>query len=197
MNYPLHLTFKILAIAPQVRVTDSSGAPVLYVKQKILKLKEHVEVFTDDTKTNKLCDIRADKVIDWSAAYHFTDSSGTTFGGVRRQGGRSLWRAHYEIFENSPKDPAEFTIREENGMVKVMDGIVGGIPIIGAFAGYFFNPSYLVTRPDGTPVIRMKKQPAFLEGKFTVEKLGELDTQEQGRTLTALLMMLMLERQRG
>ena len=50
MKYPLNLQSKIIAIAPQIYVTDSDGTGVLYVKQKLLKLKEHVEVFTDNTK---------------------------------------------------------------------------------------------------------------------------------------------------
>ena len=43
MKYPLTLKCKIIAISPQIYVTDSDENPVLYVKQKFLKLKEHVE----------------------------------------------------------------------------------------------------------------------------------------------------------
>ena len=197
MNYPLSLSFKIVAIAPQVRVVDADGNSVLYVRQKLLKFKEHVEVYTDDTKSQKLCDIKADRVIDWSASYHFTSPDGNGFGGVRRKGTRSLWRAHYEIFETEEGTDTEFTVREEKAMTKVMDGIFGGIPLIGGLTGYVFNPAYIVSRPDGTPVIRLKKKPAFWEGKFVIEQLGELDPQEQVRTLVALLMMLFLERRRG
>ena len=50
MKYPLTLKCKIIAISPQIYVTDSDENPVLYVKQKLLKLKEHVELFTDKTK---------------------------------------------------------------------------------------------------------------------------------------------------
>ena len=43
MKYPLNLKCKIIAISPQIYVTDSDDNSVLYVKQKFLKLKEHVE----------------------------------------------------------------------------------------------------------------------------------------------------------
>lgn len=31
-NYPLNLSFKIIALAPQVRVTDAAGNLLLYVR---------------------------------------------------------------------------------------------------------------------------------------------------------------------
>ena len=39
MRFPLDLRFKIVAIAPQISVTDASGALLLYVKQKAFRLK--------------------------------------------------------------------------------------------------------------------------------------------------------------
>jgi hypothetical protein len=47
-NYPLNLSFKIIAFNPQVKITDPSGQTVLYVKQKALALKEAVKVFADE-----------------------------------------------------------------------------------------------------------------------------------------------------
>ena len=60
----LNLKCKIIAISPQIYVTDSDDNSVLYVKQKFLKLKEHVELFTDKTKEKKLCDIKTSSIID-------------------------------------------------------------------------------------------------------------------------------------
>jgi uncharacterized protein YxjI len=194
MEFPLRLSFKIMALAPQIRVTDSSGNLILYVKQKMLKLKEHVNVFSDEAKQDKLCEIRTNKVIDFSACYRFTGVNGNDFGAVRRKGMRSLWKANYEILDG---EEVTFNLNEESAFVRVMDGVLGGIPIIGGFTGYFFHPSYLVTRPDGTPIIRVKKQPALWEGIFTIEKLGELNEEEEIRCVIALLMMSLLERRRG
>ncbi len=38
-GYPLNLSFKVIAFNPQVKITDSAGNTVLYVKQKALALK--------------------------------------------------------------------------------------------------------------------------------------------------------------
>jgi uncharacterized protein YxjI len=194
MNYPIHMSFKIVALAPQIYVRDASGATVCYVKQKLLKLKERIEIFSDETRQTQLCEIAADRIIDWSAAYHFTDPKGNNFGAVRRKGMRSLWKAHYEILKG---EEIVFEVNEEHGWVKVADSILGEIPLIGAFAGYFLHPSYLVTRPSGDVVARIKKEPAFWEGKFKLEKLGDLDQMEEFPVVLSLLMMLLLERRRG
>lgn len=197
MKYPLQLSRKILAASPQLYVTDADGNPVLYVKQKLFKLKEHVEVFTDNTREKKLCDIKANKVIDWSAAYNFSNVEGNRFGGVRRKGMRSLWRAHYEIYPDDDTQSAEFTVREESVFIRFMDSVFSGLPIIGIFAGYFTNPSYIITGSNGNAVMRLKKKPALWEGKFSIESIAETDPQQQIRILVALLMMTLLEQHRG
>lgn len=194
MNYPLHLSFKILAIAPQIYITDASGDTVLYVKQKLLKLKEAVNVFEDQNQNDLLCTIQADRVIDFSAQYNFASPDGQPLGAVKRAGMRSLFKAHYEILDGEVPD---MEINEENPWAKVGDAIFSDIPIVGMFAGYVFHPSYLVTRQDGTPVMRMKKIPAFWEGKFQIDQLADLDELEETRILLSLLMLLLLERQRG
>ena len=43
MQYPLELSFKIIALAPQIYVKDARGQELLYVRQKLLKLKEASE----------------------------------------------------------------------------------------------------------------------------------------------------------
>ena len=119
MQYPLELAFKILALTPQISVTDASGKLVFYVKLKMFKLKELVTIFSDEAQTIPLYYINADRVIDFSARYHFTDVNGTNLGSVKREGVRSLWKAHYNILAG---DDIVMNIREENPWVKVADG---------------------------------------------------------------------------
>ena len=194
MDYPLTLTFKILAVSPQITVTDARGQVVLYVKQKAFKLKEEVTVFADAQQTQPLYKINADRVLDWSARYHFSDVNGTPLGSVKREGAKSIWKAHYNILDG---ETPTLTIQEENPWVKVMDALFTQIPIVGMFAGYVFHPAFLVSRPDGTVVMRLEKQPSFFESTFILEKQAELSAQEETRVLLSLLMMTLLERARG
>lgn len=194
MNYPLSMSFKLLALAPQISVTDAAGRLVCYVKQKMFKLKESVTVFADANQTQPLATIQADRILDISAQYSFTGADGRKLGAVKRRGLASIWKCHYEILDGS--QPV-MTLREDNAWIKVADALFMNIPIVGMFAGYVLHPSYTVTRADGAPVMRLKKMPAFFEGKFQLEKLGEVTADEEIRTLLSIVMMTLLERARG
>ncbi len=195
MDYPIYLTFKLIAIANQIYVKDANGQSLGYVKQKLLKLKEQVSVFRDDTQAELLYEIKADRILDFSARYNFTDASGARIGSIGRRGMRSIWKAFYEIFDENGNNI--FVIREEKGWIKVLDGIIGELPLVGFLTGMFLNPSYIVSTPDGRPVARLQKEPAFFEGKFRLDDLEQLGTAEEKRILLSVLMMTLLERHRG
>lgn len=194
MNYPLQLSFKVLAIARQVSVTDATGRLIFYVKQKAFKLKEAVTVYADAEQTQPLYTMGADRVIDFSARYYFRDRTGAPLGSVKRQGMKSLWRSRYDIMDG---ETVTMTISEANPWSKVFDSLLGELPIVGMFTGYFFHPSYNLQRPDGTVLMRLTKEPAFFEGKFKIEKLGPLQEREEELALLSLLMMVLIERSRG
>ena len=194
MNFPMQLTFKIMALAPQIFVADSSGQLVFYVKQKLFKLKEAVSVFGDQAQTDLKYTIAANKVIDFSARYFFKDANGLDVGSVKRQGMKSLFKAQYDIYDG---EEVEFSIKEDNPWIKFLDALLSEIPILGILTGYLFNPKYNVTRPDGTRVARLIKQPAFFEGKFSITQEAEMDEFEERRIALSLLMMVLLERRRG
>lgn len=195
MNYPIDLTFKLLALASQIRITDANGQMLGYVKQKLFKLKEDIRVFTDESQTNQIFGIKADRILDFSAKYNFTDRNGTLLGSIRRRGMRSIWKAHYEIYDE--RENIVMEIHEESAWVKVFDALLGEIPILGAFTGYFFHPAYLITKTGGAPVARLEKQPAFFEGKFQLTQQGQINQTEETQVLLSVLTMTLLERARG
>lgn len=195
MNYPLQLSFKLLAIASQIYVRDTNGQLIGYVKQKLFKLKEDINVFADEGQTQMLYNIKADRVIDFSAGYNFTAANGSRIGSLKRRGMRSIFKANYEVYDSSGSQTMH--IHEENAWVKVVDSLLGEIPLIGMFTGYFFNPAYIVSRVDNTPVARLQKQPAFFEGIFSIELLNPVSEEDEVRVLLSSLTMTLLERARG
>ena len=194
MNYPLTLTFKLLTVRTKLSLTDASGRLVYFVRQKSFRLREAVNVFADAEQTRQVASIRADRIIDFSATYSFEDMQGRRLGAVRRSGMRSLWKADYEVLRN---DAPILRIREDSAFVRFMDGVFGEIPVIGILSGLVFNPSYAVTRPDGTRVMHVKKHRAFWEGTFTIERQVELSPDDETAAILAILMMVLLERSRG
>ncbi|AMM50569.1 hypothetical protein TH61_04395 [Rufibacter sp. DG15C] len=195
LNFPLDFQFKISTLANDFTVKDANGQTVSYVKQKLFKFVEEVTVFKDESQAETLYNIKANQWIDFSAAYIFTDTYGQEIGRVARKGWASMWKAHYEVFDQYQQQ--DFTIREGNAWIRVGDALMGQIPLLGIFTGYFFNPSYTVTRPDGTLIATLKKQKSFFGRRFTVTKEAELEAGEQERIMLSLVMMILLERRRG
>lgn len=195
MKYPIELTFKILALASQIYIRDADGNLLGYVRQKLLKLKEDINVYADENQNQMLFNIKADRVLDFSARYNFTDSRGAFLGSIKRQGMRSLWKARYDILDSN--ENRLFQINEEKGWVKLIDALVGEVPVLGMFTGYFFNPAYIIAKADGAPVARMQKEPAFFEGKFRLSEIADLSEQNETLILLSVLTMTLLERGRG
>jgi len=194
IQYPLTLSFKIFALASQFSVTDDSGRVIAWAAQKLFRLKEAINVFSDSSKNEVLFTIKADRVVDFGARYHFADGQGKPLGSVQRQGMRSIWRAQYDILDNA--NPT-LKIREENPWIKVADGLLGAIPLGEFFTGFFFHPAYVVSRADGTPIVRIQKKAAFFESRFSIERTAPMDQHEEQRILLSLIMLVLLERRRG
>ena len=195
MQYPLEVTFKIWTLAPKITVTDAEGNLVFFVKQKLFKLREAIGVFSDEAQTEKLYDLKADRIIDFSARYNFVDRNGRSVGAVKRRGLRSIWRAHYDIYDDTTN--SNLHIQEENPWIKVIDSVFQEIPVIGALSGYVFHPKYLVKRSNGAVIMRMEKHPSFFSRKFTLKPVDQLSSREETQALLSLLMMILLERSRG
>lgn len=194
-TFPINFLFHISTFSNDFTATSADGKTLAFVKQKLFKFKEDVSVYENDSKQKLLFKIKADKWIDFSTAYSFTKSDGEELGKVARKGWRSLWKAHYELIDQNQK--LQYHIREENAWVKVLDGLLGQIPILSFFTGYLFNPSYIVSNLDNKIVIRLKKEASFFGRKFQVSKLADIDLDDQQRILLGLMMMILLERQKG
>jgi len=195
IQYPVHFLFHVSTLSNDFTAFDATGRTIAYVRQKMFKLKEDIVIYDSKDKIRVNYRIRADRWLDFSAAYTFYDESGQDIGKIVRKGWRSIWKAEYEIIDQFQM--LQYNIREENGWVKVMDGLFGEIPILGLFTGYVFNPSYLVRSVDGRPVVRLRKLPSFFGRKFILEQLDSLDGDDDDRVMLGLMMLILLERRRG
>jgi len=195
INFPVNFQFKISSLANDFTATDANGKVIAYVRQKMFKLKEDIEIYNDESKSAVNYRIKADRWLDFSAAYSFLDKDGSSFGKIARKGWRSIWKAEYQMIDES--DQPQYKINEENGWVKVFDSLLGEIPVVSFFTGYFFNPSYLVTNSAGSPIVKLKKLPSFFGRNFEITKVGEMDSDDDDRIMLGLMMMILLERRRG
>jgi uncharacterized protein YxjI len=193
-SYPLSLSFKIMAFNPQIRVADSTGKTILYVKQKALKLKEDVTIFADEGQQTPVLRMKADRIIDVGATYTMRDPMDAVVGAVQGHGLRSLWRKSFTILDSTSYEIG--TIQEDNPWIKVADSLVSEIPLVGWVGAMFINPTYTITL-RGVPALQLKKKPSFMERHFVLERLAEIGDADERILLASLIMMLLLVRGRG
>ncbi len=197
LNYPLDFKFKITTLSSDFNITDRNGNYVAYVRQKMFKFKEDVVVFGDESRREELFRIKADRWLDFNASYSMTDLlNNKNYGRLARKGMRSIWKAHYDIVDEN--NETKFRISEDNAWTKVFDSFVGEIPIIGMFTGYFLNPSYTVRgATDGKEYFKLKKMPSFIGRRFQLDRLIDIDDEDESLVVLSFLMMVLLERARG
>lgn len=196
LNYPLDFKFKISTLASDFNITDKNGQPVAYVRQKMFKLKEDVIIFNNESKSKELFRIQANQWIDFNSSYSIKDAiNSTSFGRLARKGMRSFWKSTYEILDSG--DQQKYTVTEDNAWVKLLDGMVSEIPVVGMFTGYFLNPSYTVKDASGKEYFRLKKMPSLLGRRFQLDRLIDIADEDESLVILSLLMMVLLERARG
>lgn len=196
LNYPLDFKFKISTLSSDFNITDKNGNYVAYVRQKMFKLKEDVVVFSNESKSTELFRIKADRWLDFNASYSITNIlENKTQGRLARKGMRSIWKSSYDIVDENGE--TKFHINEDNAWVKVLDGLVGELPIIGMFTGYFFNPSYSVKDTSGKVLFTLKKMPSLFGRRFQLDRLVDIPDEDETLIILSYLMMVLLERARG
>lgn len=201
-QYPLKLRFKLVALAPRIIVTDAAGSEILFVSQKVFKLKEDVRIYRDQSKQQEVFRIQAEQILDFNTRYNFYESGNERhLGSVKAKGWRSIWRATYNIDDAAGQQT--HYIKEDNPWVKVLDVLFQEVPFLGIFSGYFLHPSYSAYRGDNyedesQPVMRIKKEPAFFESLYTIDLLKpDVSSAEEARVLLSFMLMVQFMRRRG
>ena len=194
LSYPLDLSFKIVTIGTRIRIKDAKGRQVAYVRKKKFKLKEDVRVYEDEEQSRLLLRMKADRMIDFSARYAVSGPDGHPIGAVGRRGMKSLWSSAYVLVD--AYDTEAGSIREENPWTKVLDSVMESLPLGDALGGLFFNPAYIVDLRGG-PALRVAKQRSVFESSFRLEKLKDFSETEEDLILAGVIMMVLLERDRG
>lgn len=201
-DYPLKLRFKLVALAPRIIVTDNKDREILFVSQKVFKLKEDVRIYPNQQKEREIYNIRAEKILDFNTRYNFYASDTQEHvGSVKAKGWRSIWSATYHI--DDPAGNQMMYIKEDNPWVKIGDALFSQIPFAGMFTGYVFHPSYTAYRSadledQSHPVMHLKKENAFFEGVYTMHLADhEMDRDEEISTVLSFMLMVQFMRRRG
>jgi hypothetical protein len=107
---------KIFSIAPCFFVQDQAGNALAFLRKKIFTLKDEIRVYTDETQSLELLNIKARRIIDWGTAFDVTDSiNNQKVGALKRRGWKSLVRKEWIVMDAFDQEVG--MIREDSMML--------------------------------------------------------------------------------
>jgi len=100
-QFPQYLLKRqVFALTGKLRFYDPQANLVLFVAQKMFRLREDIRVYSDESKTQELLLIKARNIVDWAAAYDVADpATGQKVGVLRRKGWKSMLRDEWEVLD--------------------------------------------------------------------------------------------------
>ena len=194
-QYPLNYLFKITTVSNDFTATDASGKTIFFVREKLFKLRDHINVYRDESKKEILYDLVSNKIIDFQQTFTITNAQKQIVGKVRKKTVRSVIKATYHL--QDAEGNHIYTIKERNASVRILDFIFDElVPVAGELSGYILNPKYVVTDLDGNELMEMRKKRSFWGRKFDVNKLTKKPFNEE-QVILSLVLMIIQQRDRG
>ncbi len=91
---------QVFALTGKLRFFDPQERLVLFVEQKMFRLREDIRIYNDESKTQEMLLIKARNIIDFNAAYDVIDApTGQKIGTFRRKGWQSMMRDEWELLD--------------------------------------------------------------------------------------------------
>jgi hypothetical protein len=111
------------------RIYDAQQNEILFAHLKAFKLKEDITLYTNETKTEGVINIKARSIIDFSAAYDFYDmKTGRKIGAAKRKGMTSIVRDQWILMGPDNDDQVGMIMEDSWVMALVRRFVTNLIP---------------------------------------------------------------------
>lgn len=193
MKPRLYIDQKITAWVNRYRVYEpaqdgaKSDQLICFVEQKRGKLKEKVNFFADDEKSEVLFSFRAEKVMDVHGKYFVEDATGTLLGYFKKDFKQSFVKSTWHLYDSADKQL--LTITESNPVLAVIRRYFGLIPIIGEFIELIvalFRYHFVFLAPGGQAVVGKFEKLSIWRDHYKLSTTDEIDAKLDRRVITAM-----------
>jgi hypothetical protein len=169
---PVANLYKVSALAPG----DEAGAPVAFVRQKKLAIREDLRFFADESESEELFRVKARQVVDVGGRYDVTTPAGERIGVLQRRFAQTLLRTTWAILDADESSLAEVT---ESSTARAIFRRVVDVPLL-----YHFS---IVV--DGRQVGEVRRV-FTLRDRYVMTLGGDIDRRLDRRLAVALLVVL-------
>lgn len=177
---------KLLGEEFHIYSDDSMQQLIGYSKQKALKLKEDIRVYSDEQKSTELICIKARSIIDFGAGYDITDSqSGEAICTFKREGLKSLFKDSWKLMDDSGTQIG--TLGEDSGILALVRRFV-------PFASLLI-PQEFVLSVEASSIVFTQKMNPFVHKMFVTNiQSSGLDPR---LVLAATMLLIAIEGRQG
>ncbi len=177
---------KVVAIANQYWIEDGRGTQLGYSRQKILRIKEDIRIFADDSMTNEVFRIKQANIGDaWGTFAVIDSATEACVGKLRRKALKSgLFADEYFILDSMDNQIGR--ISERAGRATMRRWMPGGGLV----------PEQVVVEFNGQEVAEIKQQFKVIGDSWEVDCSRVPANFDRRTLLAAMLMMGMVERDR-
>ena len=177
---------KLLGEEFHIYSDDSMQQLIGYSKQKALKLKEDIRVYSDEQKSTELICIKARSIIDFGAGYDITDSqTGEAICSFKREGLKSLFKDSWKVMDSSGNQIG--TLGEDSGILALVRRFV-------PFASLLIPQEFVLSTGTGSIVFTQKMNPLFHKMFVTNIQSSGLDPRI---VLAATMLLIAIEGRQG
>lgn len=177
---------KVLALTGQYWIEDQAGTQLAYSKQKLLRLKEDIRVYADESMAQELFQIRQTQILDIWGTFAIVDTAtGTVLGYIRRRALASSFVAD-EWEMRDPYNNLVGEIKESTGRGLARKWIPGGGLI----------PEKLTMTLGGQPIATINQQFKVIGDIWEIQCSNVPSTFDRRVFLGGVLLMGIIERAR-
>lgn len=195
MNPKLIVEQKITAFVNKYAVydTDQEGNKnqlIALAQQKRLTFKEHVTFYSDETRTQPIFILRAEKVLDVHGKFLVEDPEGNPIGAFKKEFKASLLKSTWSIL-NTDGQP-KLTLSENSLALAIFRRFAGFLPIIGELAeiiSWFFRYHFVFVDSTNQEIGKYKKTTLFRD-HYALSMTDEAYSREDWRVLAAVAVAL-------
>ena len=175
---PIANLYRVTALAAG---ETPAGPPIAYVRQKKLKIKEHIRFFADEGETQELFHIQAQTWLDTgSARYDVVDAQEGKIGLLHHVFGKSLLRTTWNVLDAAGEEVA--VARERSQVMGILRRGIDFVPDVGGLIPIPYNFDLL----SGDQVIGKMDRKFQLRDRYVLDLSGDPDKKLDRRLAIAL-----------
>jgi uncharacterized protein YxjI len=157
--------------------STEEGQPILFVKQKKLKIKEDIRFRLSPDGDEHLFRIKSKTVFEFAGKHDVLDDHDAVIGMLGKSFGKSLLRSHWLVFD--PSGSELFEAHESSWPIALIRRFAGFVPVVGSYLDVLsWLPFNFVINRNGTQIGSYRRVLGKLRDRYVLEltpDAGEID----------------------